>query len=349
MGQSFPPLFPPQASTVAVEVDALYALLVAITAFFTLLVVGLFVFFGLKYARKSEADRPIQVHPPAWLEIAWSAIPILICVVLFTWGVRLYFKIYTPPKDAMTIHVVGKQWMWKIQHQSGAREINELHVPVGVPVRLLITSEDVIHAFSLPAFRIKRDAIPGTMTTTWFSATKTGEYHLFCAEYCGTKHSAMVGTIYVMEPDAYQQWLTGPNAGLPPAVQGARLFEELNCISCHRSGEDQRGPALEGLYGREVRLQGGATVVADDAYIRESIVNPTAKIVDGFEPLMPVYLSQLSEEQINSLLSYVRDTLGADTQAKPAQGPAPLAGGPDRPAPPHESNASASTGESKGR
>jgi cytochrome c oxidase subunit 2 len=318
MGPSFPPLLPPQASTVAVEVDALYALLVAITAFFTLLVAGLFLFFGLRYARKSEAERPIQVHPPAWLEIAWSVIPLLICLVLFTWGVQLYFKIYTPPKDAITIDVVGKRWMWKIQHMSGAREINELHVPVGVPVRLLITSEDVDHAFFIPAFRVKRDAIPGTMTTTWFNATKTGEYHLFCAEYCGTRHSGMIGTVYVMEKDAYQKWLEGPNAGLPPAVQGARLFEEMNCVSCHRNGSNQRGPVLEGLYGKTVNLKGGGTVTADDAYIRESITSPTAKVVDGFEPLMPVYLSQLSEEQVNALLAYVRDTLGKAERPKDA-------------------------------
>lgn len=324
MGKSFPPLFPPQASAVAVEVDALYALLVAITAFFTILVVGLFLYFGLKYARKSEADRPIQVHPPAWIEIAWSVIPLLINMVLFVWGVSLYYKIYTPPKDAITVHVVGKQWMWKIQHMSGAREINELHVPVGVPVRLLITSEDVIHALSLPAFRIKRDAIPGTMTTTWFNATKTGEFHLFCAEYCGTNHSSMIGKVVVMEKDAYQRWLAGPNAGQPPAVQGAKLFQELNCVSCHRNGTTQRGPVLEGLYGKTVELKGGGTAVADDAYIRESIVNPTAKIVNGFASLMPVYLGQLSEEQINALLTYVRDTLGKEEAPKTAA-PAPAA------------------------
>jgi cytochrome c oxidase subunit 2 len=342
MGKSFPSLFPPQASTVAVEVDALYALLVAITAFFTFLVVGLFLYFGLKYARKSEADRPIQVHPPAWLEIAWSVIPLLICLVLFVWGVQLYFKIYTPPKDAITIHVVGKRWMWKIQHMSGAREINELHVPVGVPVRLLLTSEDVIHAFSMPAFRIKRDAIPGTMTTTWFNATQTGEYHLFCAEYCGTKHSTMGGTIYVMEKDAYQRWLAGPNAGLPPALQGAKLFEELNCVSCHRNGASQRGPALEGVFGKTVQLKGGGTVVADDNYIRESIVNPNAKTVNGYESLMPVYLSQLSEEQVNALLAYVRDTLGKEPP--PVSGPS----GTGIVAPP-ASTASPKASESKGR
>jgi cytochrome c oxidase subunit 2 len=337
MGKSFPPLFPPQASTVAVEVDALYALLVAITAFFTLLVVGLFLYFGLRYRRRSEAERPIQVHPPAWLEIAWSVIPLLICLVLFVWGVQLYFKIYTPPKDAITINVVGKRWMWKVQHMSGAREINELHVPVGVPVRLLLTSEDVIHAFSLPAFRVKRDAIPGTMTTTWFNATKTGEFHIFCAEYCGTKHSEMIGKVYVMEQDAYQRWLAGPNAGLPPAVQGAKLFEELNCVSCHRNGASQRGAVLEGLYGKQVKLKGGASVLADDAYIRESIVNPTAKIVDGFEPLMPVYLNQLSEEQVNALLSYVRDTLGKLEPPKTSN------------VAPPDSSASPKATESKGR
>jgi cytochrome c oxidase subunit 2 len=341
MGPSFPPLLPPQASTVAAEVDALYALLVAITAFFTLLVVGLFLYFGLRYRRKSEADRPIQVHPPAWLEIAWSVIPLLICLVLFVWGVQLYFKIYTPPKDAITIHVVGKRWMWKIQHMSGAREINELHVPIGVPVRLLITSEDVLHAFSLPAFRIKRDAIPGTMTTTWFNATKTGEYHIFCAEYCGTKHSGMIGTVFVMEKDAYQRWLAGPNAGLPPAVQGARLFEELNCISCHRNGVTQRGPVLEGLFGTQVELKGGGKITADDEYIRESIVNPTAKVVNGYEPLMPVYLTQLSEEQVNALLTYVRDTLGKAERPKDAP---PVGSTPASPSTTASPNASASKG-----
>ena len=343
MGSSFPPLLPPQASTVAVEVDALYALLVSITAFFTLLVVGLFLFFGLKYARKSEAERPIQVHPPAWLEIAWSVIPLLICLVLFVWGVQLYFKIYTPPKDAVTIHMVGKRWMWKVQHMSGAREINELHVPVGVPVRLLITSEDVIHAVSIPAFRIKRDAIPGTMTTTWFNATKVGEYHLFCAEYCGANHSKMGGTVYVMEKDAYQRWLAGPNAGLPPAVQGERLFTEMNCISCHRAGANQRGPVLEGQFGKIVALKGGGTVTADDEYIRESITNPTAKVVEGFEPLMPVYLSQLSEEQVNALLTYVRDTLGKAERPKDA----PPVGA--TPAASSTTGASPKASESKGR
>jgi cytochrome c oxidase subunit 2 len=195
---------------------------------------------------------------------------------------------------------------------------------VGVPVRLLITSEDTIHAFSLPAFRIKRDAIPGTMTTTWFNATKVGSYHIFCAEYCGTKHSGMIGTVHVMEKDAYQRWLAGPNAGLPPAVQGAKLFEELNCISCHRAGATQRGPVLEGVFGTMVELRGGGKVLADDNYIRESIVNPTAKIVNGYEPLMPVYLGQLSEEQVNALLTYVRDTLGKAERPKDAP---PLPGG----------------------
>jgi cytochrome c oxidase subunit 2 len=319
------PLLPEQASNFAFEMDALYALLVAITAFFTLLVGGVCLYFALRYRRKHPDERPVPFHPPAWLEIAWSIIPLLICVVLFVWGVLLYFRIYTPPQDAVLINVVGKRWMWKVQHMSGAREINELHVPIGVPIKLAITSEDTIHAFSLPAFRIKRDAIPGTITTMWFTATKAGTYPLFCAEYCGTKHSEMIGRVVVMEKDAYQRWLSGPNAGLPPAVQGARLFEELNCVSCHRAGANQRGPALEGVHGKPVELEGGAKTVADDLYVRESILNPAAKLVKGYQALMPTYLGQISEEQLNALLAYIRDDLGK--QAAPAaQAPAGAAG-----------------------
>jgi cytochrome c oxidase subunit 2 len=205
----------------------------------------------------------------------------------------------------MEIAVVGRQWMWKIQHPSGRREINELHVPVGAPVKLRIASQDVIHSFYIPAFRVKMDAVPGRYTQLWFEATKPGEYHLFCAEYCGTEHSRMIGKVVVMEPDQFQNWLGGVTEETPVEA-GERLFAEFNCANCHTGGTRQRGPHLGGLFGKPVRLADGRTVTFDETYIRESIINPNAKIVAGYAPVMPTYRGQLSEEQLLQLVAYIR-------------------------------------------
>jgi cytochrome c oxidase subunit 2 len=219
-----------------------------------------------------------------------------------------------PPDDAMTVSVVGKRWMWKLQHPTGQREINELHVPLGRAVKLVITSEDTIHSFFVPAFRIKKDAVPGRYNVAWFRATRTGTFHLFCAEYCGTEHSKMIGKVVVMEPEDYQTWLAGGPPPESPVVAGEKLFTELNCVTCHRPDSAGRGPLLEGIFGRPVKLASGDTVVADEAYVRESIVNPAARVVAGYQPVMPTYLGQVTEEQLISLVAYI-ESLQVPTEA----------------------------------
>ena len=214
--------------------------------------------------------------------------------------------LYRPPANAMEIFVVGKQWMWKVQHMDGQREINELHVPINRPVKLIMGSEDVLHSYYIPAFRVKADVIPGRYNTLWFQATKPGVYHLFCAEYCGTKHSGMIGSVIAMEPEEYQAWLDGGRSGDSPVAAGEKLFSALACNTCHRTDSQGRGPMLTNLFGKTVELQGGGTVVADDAYLRESIVQPQAKIVDGFLPIMPTFQGLVSEEQLLQLIAYVK-------------------------------------------
>ena len=227
---------------------------------------------------------------------------------MFLWGASLYFTTMRPPEDALELYVVGKQWMWYFQHPEGPREINELHVPVGRPVKLIMTSQDVIHSFYVPAFRIKMDVVPGRYTTTWFEATKTGEYHLFCAEYCGTAHAGMGGYVHVMKPTQYEQWLGGGLGGEPLAMAGERLFEQLGCGTCHRADGGGLGPVLRGLFGKPVQLQTGERVVADERYIRESILHPRAQIVEGYPPIMPPFEGQISEEGLLQIIAYIKSS-----------------------------------------
>jgi cytochrome c oxidase subunit II len=305
MGPGFP-LFPEQASVIASEVDAVFLFLVGVTVFFSVGIATTLVVFAVKYRRRSELDRPEEIEGSLALELTWSVIPFLLTVVMFVWGARVFFHMNRTPDDAMNVNVVGKRWMWKLQHPTGQREINELHVPVGRPVKLTITSEDTIHSFFVPAFRIKKDAVPGRYNIAWFKATKTGTYHLFCAEYCGTEHSKMIGQVVVMDPDAYQTWLAGGPAPESPVKAGEKLFTELNCITCHRPDSAGRGPVLNGIFGRTVTLEGGDKVVADEAYVRESILSPAAKITAGYQPVMPTYLGQVSEESLLQLVAYVK-------------------------------------------
>ncbi|HEX8455764.1 MAG TPA: cytochrome c oxidase subunit II [Pyrinomonadaceae bacterium] len=303
------PFTPEQASTVSGQVDALYTYLVAITLFFSILVAALIFYFAVRYRRRSENELPRPIAGSVKLETMWTVIPFLISMTIFVWGTSLYFSLYRPPKDAIEIFVVGKQWMWKFQHTEGQREINELHVPVGAKVKLTMTTEDVIHSFAVPAFRIRSDVVPGRYTYAWFEATKTGRYHLFCTEYCGTNHSGMTGWIEVMEPTAYQAWLSGGGSD-SPAAQGEKLFQSLGCATCHRMDTQGRGPVLTGVFGKVQRIQGVGDVTADEAYLRESIVNPAAKVVEGFQPIMPSYQGQVNEEQLLQLIAYIR-SLGA--------------------------------------
>jgi len=237
--------------------------------------------------------------------------------VMFVWGAVTFFHMTRPPQNAMEIYVVGKQWMWKLEHMDGAREINELHLPVGRPVKLIMGSEDVIHSFFIPSFRAKADVIPGRFNTLWFTPSKAGRYHIFCTQYCGTKHSNMIGWATVMEPAEYQAWVAGNVTGGTMAENGAKLFSDLSCNTCHLdSGQAQgRGPSLRNLYGRQVLLQRLETTVADDAYLRESILNPQAKIVSGFQPLMPTYQGLVTEEQLLQLIAYVKSLSDAPQPA----------------------------------
>ncbi len=309
--KQFFPLFPENASTIATGVDSLYFYLVALTVFFCCLIFTLVIWFSIKFHRKSESETGTEVHPNMLLEVAWSVIPLLISVTIFGWATYLFFVNARVPKDAVEMFVVGKQWMWKLQHPEGKREINELHIPVGQAVKLTMTSEDVIHSFYVPAFRTKMDVLPGRYTHMWFQPTKPGKYHLFCAEYCGTNHSRMIGWVHVMEPAHYQAWLEGkePGAGAESMVQkGEKLFKQFNCVSCH--GDATRAPALDGIFGKQVELEGGRTIKADETYLRESILTPASKVVKGYQPTMPLYSAQMNEEQIMQLLAYLKADLG---------------------------------------
>jgi cytochrome c oxidase subunit 2 len=302
------PLFPERASAMAWQVDGLYFLLTAVSAFFTLLIFALVLFFAIKY-RRSAHPHAEQIEGSLPLELAWTLIPLGICMIFFAWGSLIYFQQARPPRGAMEVYVVAKQWMWKMEYEGGQRDINQLHVPVGRDVRMIMSSQDVIHSFFVPAFRVKADVLPGRYTEIWFRPTQPGTYHLFCAEYCGTDHSGMIGQVIVMEPDAYATWLTSGNNGAPTgslAANGAQLFQQLGCATCHRSDTQARGPDLAGMYGKQVQLADGRTVVADENYIRESILNPGVKIVAGFKPIMPTFQGQVSEEGLMALVAYIK-------------------------------------------
>jgi cytochrome c oxidase subunit 2 len=312
-------LFAQSASSVSGEVDALFFTLVAITAFFTVGIMIAILFFAIRYRRRSADELPPARHGSTALELTWTLIPLAIVMVMFVWGSKVYFHMNRPPDDAMTVTVVGKRWMWKVQQPTGQREINELHVPVGRAVKLVITSEDTIHSFYVPAFRIKRDAVPGRYTQAWFRATKTGRYHLLCAEYCGTGHSRMQGQVVVMEPQDYEAWLGGGPPPESPLTAGQRLFTDMGCVACHKPDSALRAPVLVGIYGKPVLLTTGETVTVDDSYIRESVMSPTAKVVAGYQPVMPTFRGQLGEEQVVDLVTYIR-SLTAPSGAAPAPG-----------------------------
>ena len=286
--------------------DALYFFLLTIAAFFSLLIAGLIVFYAVKYHRRSPFAVGRTVHGGMILELTWTIVPLIITMVIFVWGASVFFAMTHPPDDALNIYVVGKQWMWKFQHLDGQREINELHVPVERNIRLIATSEDVIHDVFVPAFRLKVDVIPGRYVTLWFRATKPGRYHLFCAEYCGTKHSGMTGEVIVMAPADYQAWLSGGTPGGSLADAGQKLFADLACNTCHRPDAQGRGPVLDGLLGKTVSLQSGGTIVADEAYLRESILNPSAKVTAGYQPIMPTFQGLVSEDQLLQLIEYIK-------------------------------------------
>jgi cytochrome c oxidase subunit 2 len=322
------PLWPERASSVAGNVDALFIFLLIVSGLMTLLIFVCIVFFAARFRYRPGVPAE-QIEGSTPLELTWSIIPMFVFMAIFFWGAVVYFKERTPPRDATEVYVVAKQWMWKLEHAEGQREINELHVPVGRDVKMIMTSQDVIHSFYVPAFRIKQDVIPGRYTTAWFRATKPGTYHLFCAEYCGTQHSGMIGSVVVMEPAQYEAWMSGGSSG-PLSATGEKVFAELGCGTCHRSDAQGRGPNLQALFGKSVQLEDGRTVTADENYVRESILDPGAKIVKGYRPVMPTFQGLLSEEQLNALVAYVKSlstTKPGETSGKAtANSTAPQAG-----------------------
>ena len=320
-------LFPEQASTIAPQVDHLLYFLLIVAIFFTLLIFFAIFYFAIRYRRRSEREVPHVIHGGLTLEILWTVIPFGLTMIMFTWGASIFFRESRPPDNAMQVYVVGKQWMWKLQHLEGQREINELHVPLGRPIKLTMTSEDVIHSFFVPAFRTKQDVVPGRYTTTWWTPTKVGRYHLFCAEYCGTNHSRMIGWIDVMSPEDYQTWLSGGAPMGSLAENGQKLFESLACGNCHKlQGPPGRCPNLTGLFGSNVLLSSGRTVKADEAYIRESILQPEAKVVAGFQPIMPTFQGLVTEEGVLQLIEYIKSLNpkpSGPVQPSPVQRPTP--------------------------
>jgi cytochrome c oxidase subunit 2 len=300
------PLWPDQASTTAVQVDAIFLVFVALTIFFSVLIAVAITFFAIKYRRGSRADRSNPIAGSLKLELTWTIIPLIMAIAVFTWASSVYFNVIHPPEGSMEVTVVGRQWMWKIQHPTGQREINELHVPIGQPVKLTMTSQDVIHSFFIPAFRVKQDVVPGMYSQLWFQATEPGTYHLFCAEYCGAEHSRMIGSVVAMDPKDYEAWLQSGTVQESMVQGGERLFRDKGCSGCHAGNSSVRAPLLNGVYGGAVPLDDGSVVTADDMYIRDSILLPKKQVAAGYKPVMPTFQGQLSEEELFQLIAYIK-------------------------------------------
>ncbi len=329
-------LFPEQASRLAPDIDLLYFALIAMSCFFIVVVCSLVVIFAIKYRRREGNEVAQHVNEHHLMEVGWSLIPLVLGLILFAWGAHLFLGIYNPPAQGnVEIFAVAKQWMWKFQHADGRREINDLHIPVGKSIKMTMISQDVIHSFYIPAFRIKQDVLPMRYTSTWFEPTRAGTYHLFCAEYCGTEHSRMIGKVIVMEQADYEAWLASPlveggaardplaqNAGAgaapstsaaanSPAEVGKAVLQAQGCRACHQIGNAAIAPELEGIYGTKVDLVNGSSVNVDDNYIRESILVSTAKVVKGYAPVMPPYQGIVKEDEVKSIIEYIKSTSGS--------------------------------------
>jgi cytochrome c oxidase subunit II len=298
-------LFPPEASKIAPQMDALYFFITLVSLVGLTLVVLLVVGFSILYSKKRHPVA-VQIEGSTILEATWTIIPLGLFLIMFVWGSLIYFRVYTPPANAMNIYVVGKQWMWKAEHPGGQHEINALHIPTGQPIQLTLISQDVFHSFSIPAFRVKREAIPGRYTSVWFEATEPGTYHLFCTQYCGTEHSHMIGEIVVLTPDDYKKWLAESTSGMSLAQNGERLFASLSCNACHNGRPDSRGPSLANVYNSRLKLANGQEQIADEAYLRDAILSPSEHVTQGYAPIMPTYQGQISEDGVISLVEYIK-------------------------------------------
>jgi cytochrome c oxidase subunit 2 len=294
------------ASTLGRKVDTLFLAMLGITGLVALGVAVCIVAFSIRYRRGSLADRSNPPSRVRWIEITWTATPLAIFLAIFIWSSLVFSQFYQTPANPLRIHVLAKQWMWKLEHENGRREIDELHVPLGQPVELVMTSQDVIHSFFVPAFRIKQDVLPGRYTSLWFTATRLGHFELFCAEYCGTNHSGMHGVVTVMRPTEFARWLAAESEQSSPAARGFELYRRVGCSGCHEPTSTVQAPDLTGLYGRPVHLADGSTVVADETYLRDSILLPQKQVVAGFDPVMPSFQGQLDEDDLIALIAYIK-------------------------------------------
>ena len=314
------PIAPPSASNWAEPHDALFYTLTVLTVVFTGIVLAGIIFFAWRYRAGSNADRSRPMYENMKLELTWTFIPLIMGVIFFFFSAKLFVEMKTPPKDSYEIYVIGKQWMWHSQHSaSGVRENNTLHVPVGKNVKLTMISQDVIHAFYVPAFRVQMHVVPGRYTQMWFRPTKAGEYHLFCNMYCGTQHSEMGGKVIAMEPKEFAEWVKNGGESVAPmtmAQAGQKVYNRVNCNNCHGAQDTLRAPSLYGIIGSKRQLATGETVVADETYLRESILRPHSRLTAGYDRSMPVYEGQLSEEEVLELIAYIRE-LGPDTTTPP--------------------------------
>jgi len=306
MWRNWIPFWQPGVSSYGGDIDLLFIGLLTISLGVALLLFILLLVFAIRYRAGSKADRSHPVRKTWYWEIGWTTLTLLGFLGLFVWGASLYLDVYRDTPDAMPIYVVDKQWMWHVQHQGGQREINELHIPVHRSVQLIMASQYVIHSFFVPAFPVKHDVVPGRYQNLWFRADKTGEFQLLCAEFCGTDHSRMIGRIVVMEPHDFETWLSHQQAPGTLAREGADLFRQLGCSGCHVGQGTVRAPALDGLFGKPVPLQDGTVVVADDRYIRDSIMYPKQQVVASFEPVMPSFAGRVSEDELIRLVAYIK-------------------------------------------
>jgi cytochrome c oxidase subunit 2 len=305
------PLHPPADSLLATRVDHLFYAWLALAGIVTVAVFFLIVYFSAKYRHGSHANRAMPSgtrlrRESHRIEIAWIVTPLVLFLGMGFWAAGLYYAHAAPPADATEVYVVGKQWMWKIEHQGGQREIDELHVPAGRPVKLVMTSQDVIHSFFMPGFRIKQDVLPGRYTILWFTANKPGDYHLFCTQYCGTDHARMIGRVVVLAPAAFERWLAAGNPSQSMAEEGKARFSQYGCSGCHGASASVHAPKLEGLFGRRVQLSDGTSVIADERYIHDSVMLPRKDIVAGYEPIMPSFQGQIAEEDLLEIIAYVK-------------------------------------------
>jgi cytochrome c oxidase subunit II len=303
---------PTQASTVASDIDWLYDVMVWISVAFAVGIFAAMVYFCTKFrapARKANAQAQSSASHNTALEVTWSAIPLVILIALFVWGFKGYVDLRTSPKDAIEVHVTAQKWSWAFSYPNGHTD-DTLHVPVDTNVRLVMSSVDVIHSVWIPNFRVKMDVVPGRYTDLWFRATAAGDYPLECTEYCGTSHSDMLSRVIVHPPGGYEQWLEQKEEemmNMPLPELGALTFKKHGCGQCHTTdGTPKEGPTFKGLWGKQEALEDGSTVTVDENYVRESVVDPQAKIVKGFPRTMPPYKGRLKDREISGLIEYIK-------------------------------------------